>query len=118
MGEKAQLVALNYPRSPSPHFPSQSKLVSFQPSFMGKNFSTPLTKGVALGYLGFVNLEASYWTLCLLWALGFVSCSLDSYKVEALGYKGLVESGFLFQFCFSLWKSYFLFLLSHALEKI
>lgn len=84
---------------------------------MGKNFSTSLTKGVAVGYLGFIHLEASYWTLCLLWALGFVSFSLDSYKIEALGYKGLVESGFLFQFCFSLWKS-FLFLLSHALEKI
>ena len=51
---------------------------------MGKNFSASLTKGVALGYLGFIHLEASYWTLCLLWALGFVSCSLDSYKIEAL----------------------------------
>lgn len=46
----------------------------------------PFIKGVVLGYLGFIHLEAPDWTPHLLWTLGFVSFSV-CYKIEGLGYK-------------------------------
>lgn len=72
------------------------------------------TKGVALGYLGFFHLEASDWTVYILWA----SFTVYGSQIEALGYRGLVQYGFLFQFYFSFWKfSLFCFFLSHALKR-
>lgn len=107
------------PSSP-PKATFQTGKFPYSLSLWGRVFSTlSFTKGVALGYFGIIHLEASDQSLHLLWALDFVSCFLYGCKIEALGYGGLGESRFLFQFCFSLWRfSLFSFLLSHTRKKL